>query len=273
MPVRLADATVATRMRRWLALAERLRGLAVPPARMAPDGGTGQDGYGFHHVSLEPLIPSGPADGTDLLATALHLAIARWNADHGRRSGRIGVLLANNLRPPAWGDDMVGNFTLAARVSTTGRDRRSRHAALGALTAQIRRKRRTGMGTAVIEVLGRSPLFPLWAKQTLVTLLPLIGNRLVDTAMLCDLGEPAHPLSFGPDAGDTVEMWFSPPARPPLGVAVGAVTAGGRLHLSFRYRRRLLGAEAARRFVDCFRSELEALVGSTATPAPVPPRP
>ncbi len=125
----------------------------------------------------------------------------------------------------------------------------------------------------MIEVLGRSPLFPLWAKQTLVTLVPLTGDRLVDTAMLCDLGEPAHPLSFGPDAGDTVEVWFSPPVRRPLGVAVGAVTAGGRLHRFFRYRRRLLGAEAARRFVECFLSELEALVGSTATPAPVPPRP
>jgi len=278
LPVRLADAGVATRVRRWLALAERLRGLAVPPARLAPDGGTDEEGYGFHQVSLpadqtSALARSASATGTDVLAAALSLAIAGWNADHGRRCGRIGVLLANNLRPPSWADDMVGNFSLPARVSTTAHDRRSPHATLDALSAQTRRKRRVGMGTAVIEVLGRSPLFPLWAKQTLVTLLPLTGNRLVDTAMLCDLGNLAQPLSFGPDAGDTVEVWFSPPARMPLGLAVGGVTAGGRLHLSFRYRRRLLDGEATGRLVDRFLSELAALLEATAHPAPVPSRP
>ena len=289
LPVRLADAAAATRVRRWLALAERLRGLAVPPARLAPDGGADEEGYGFHQVSLPPAQASAmgrsgsagtDSDGrvtdgriTDVLAGALNLAIAGWNADHGHRCGRIGVLLANNLRPPSWGDDMVGNFSLPARVSTTAHDRRSRGAALAALTAQTRRKRRTGMGTAVIEVLGRSSLFPLWAKQTVVTLLPLTGNRLVDTAMLCDLGELAHPLSFGPDAGETVEVWFSPPARMPIGLAVGAVTAGGRLHLSFRYRRRLLGAEAAGRLVDRFLAELELLLGTTASTETVSPRP
>ena len=279
LPVRLADAAVATRVRRWLALAERLRGLAVPPARLAPDGGTDEEGYGFHQVSLSPSRtaalgrPGVAGTCTDALATALNLAIAGWNADHSRRCGRIGVLLANNLRPASWGDDMVGNFSLAARVSTTARDRRTPQAALAALTVQTRRKRRSGMGTAVIEVLGRSPLFPLWAKQTLVSLLPLTGNRLVDTAMLCDLGRMPQPLSFGPDAGDTLEVWFSPPARMPLGMAVGATTSGDRLHLSFRYRRRLLGAEAAGRFVDQFTSELDALLEPVTSPGPVPPRP
>ena len=278
LPVRLADAAVATRVRRWLALAERLRGLVVPPARLAGDGGEDEEGYGFHHLSLTPSQTSALGDATDgtatdVLATALNLAIAGWNAEHGRRCGRIGVLLPNNLRPPAWGDDMVGNFSLPARVSTTAHDRRTPQAALGALAAQTKRKRQAGMGTAVIEVLGRSSLFPLWAKQTLVTLLPLTGNRLVDTAMLCDLGGLPQPLSFGPDAGATVEMWFSPPARMPLGMAVGVTASGDRLHLSFRYRRRLLGDEAAGRFVDRFRSELDALLRIPDSPGGVPPRP
>ena len=282
LPVRLADAAVATRVRRWLALAERLRGLVVPPARLAGEGGSDHGGYGFHHLSLTPAQTAGLGDlndgratrgCTDVLATALSLAIAGWNAEHGRRCGRIGVLLPNNLRPPAWGDDMVGNFSLPARVSTTAHDRRTPRAALDALAAQTRRKRQAGMGTAVIEVLGRSSLFPLWAKQTLVTLLPLTGNRLVDTAMVCDLGRLREPLSFGPEVGDAVELWFSPPARMPLGMAVGAAASGDRLHLSFRYRRGLLGVEAAGRFVDRFRSELDALLGTAASPAPMPPRP
>lgn len=278
LPVRLADAAVATRVRRWLALAERLRGLAVPPARLAPDGRRG----GLR-------VPPGPAHrGPD--RGPGRLRERRRRGPRHRRSGhrpepghrRVERRPRPALRPHrrAPGDQPAptrlgrrhsGQLLAARPGSTTARDRRSPRAALDALAVQTRRKRRTG--TAVTEVLGRSPLFPLWAKQTLVTLLPPTGNRLVDTAMLCDLGEPAQPLSFGPDAGETVEAWFSPPARMPLGLAVGAVTAGGRRHLSFRYRRRLLGAQAAGRLVDRFLSELDALLGSTASSAPVPPRP
>jgi hypothetical protein len=45
----------------------------------------------------------------------------------------------------------------------------------------------------------------------------------------------------------------------PLGVAVGAVTAGGRLHLVFRHRHPLMSADAARRFADRYVSALGAL--------------
>jgi hypothetical protein len=160
----------------------------------------------------------------------------------------------------------VGNFSLPARVSTNRASRRSRQAALEALTTQTRRKKKAGMGTALIEVLGRSSLFPLWAKQGMVALLPVTGNRLVDTAMLSNLGHLADPPSFGADAGRTVEAWFSPPARMPLGLALGVVTLDGRLHLSFRYRRRLFGADGARRFARRYLSELEAFIENPVKP-------
>ena len=54
------------------------------------------------------------------------------------------------------------------------------------------------MGTALIEVLGRSALFPLWSKQVTVMLLPLTGNRLVDTACCRTWGSCASPPDFGP---------------------------------------------------------------------------
>jgi NRPS condensation-like uncharacterized protein len=260
---RLTGGDFPARVRRQMALAEKLRDLVVAPARVAPDGGANEAGYAFHHVALSEsqtgalgrLQPAGTVN--DVLLAALNLAIARWNADHGRRCGRIGVLVPTNLRPSPWRDDVAGNYSLPARVSTTRRSRRSPKATLHALNRQTSRKKQAGMGTALIEVLGRSPLFPLWVKQVTVMLLPLTGNRLVDTAMLSNLGELREPPAFGDEAGATTEMWFSPPARMPLGLTMGAVTLDGRLHLVFRYRLRLFDADAARRFAAVYLGELE----------------
>jgi hypothetical protein len=100
-----------------------------------------------------------------------------------------------------------------------------------------------------------------------VMLLPLTGN-LADTSMLSNLGKLDELPWFGPDAGATVEVWFSPPARMPLGLAIGAVTAASRLHLAFRYRLRLFDADAARRFADGYLAELDFFINNSA-PAPV----
>ncbi len=167
-----------------------------------------------------------------------------------------------NLRPAEWRNDVVGNFSLPARVTTTRRSRDNATTTLAAVTAQTARKKKSGMGTALIELLGRSRLLPLWVKQVMVMLLPVTGNRLVDTAMLSNLGSLDDVPSFGGEAGAVSEVWFSPPARMPLGLTIGAVTMSGRLHLSFRYRLRLFGPEAARRFADRYLDELRCVVGT-----------
>ena len=270
----LTGADLSARVRRQLALLEKLRDLLLPPARVAPDGGDNGAGYAFHHLSLSPARTQalgacdGPGTVNDVLLAALNLAIARWNADHGRRCGRIGVMVPANLRPEEWRDDVAGNYSLPARVSTTRRSRHTPQSTLGALHRQTRRKKRAGMGTALIEVLGRSALFPLWVKQMTVMLLPLTGNRLVDTALLSNLGELREPPEFGPDAGPTVEMWFSPPARMPLGLTVGTVTLDGRIHLAFRYRLRLFDADAAARFAAGYLAELDRFLKLAGAGAP-----
>ena len=266
-PDRLAAGSLPIRLRRRLALAEKLRDIVTPPARLAPDGATGEAGYGFHHVALSTAHTRGLLAldhlGTvnDVLLCAFNLTIAGWNADHGRPCGRIGVLVPANLRPTQWRQDVVGNFSLPARVSTSPRDRRSAQATLRALTAQTERKKKTGMGTALLVGLAGTRRLPLWAKQALVAAMPLTGNRLVDTAMLSNIGQVVEPPSFGPDAGRTVDVWFSPPGRMPLGLTLGAVTVDGRLHLSFRYRHRLFGPAAARAFADRYVAELVAFTG------------
>ncbi|MEA2932249.1 MAG: hypothetical protein QOI56_1034 [Actinomycetota bacterium] len=269
VPARLADADFRTKVGRGLALAEKVRDLVVPPARLAPEGASGGAGYGFHQVCLSPsgtqavLDHDHPGTVNDLLVAALHRTIGEWNAGHGVRRGRVGVLVPANLRPAEWRQDVVGNFSLPARVSSTRRHRRTSAATLRAVTAQTRRMKRTGMGTALVGVLSRAGRYPLWAKEATVMMMPLTGNRLVDTAMLSNLGQLADPPSFGADAGEVTEVWFSPPARMPLGLSVGAVTANGRLHLVFRYRHRLFDDRSAARFADRYLAEL----ASFATPA------
>lgn len=268
---RLAATDFRTKVRRGLALAEKVRDLLSPTARLAPQSGSGEAGYGFHQLSLSAPQTRGLVEadhaGTmnDLLLTALHLTIESWNTERNKPCRRIGVLVPANLRPREWHRDVVGNFSLPARVSTSARSRRSPALALERLTTQTVRKKKAGMGTALVDVLARSDLLPLWAKQAMVMAMPLTANRLVDTAMLSNLGQLVETPSFGPDAGDTVEVWFSPPGRMPLGLTIGAVTVADRLHLTFRYRHSLFDADAATRFADRFLIELEGIGNATST--------
>lgn len=254
-----------TRARRYLALVEKLRDVVAAPARLAPERASDVPGYGFHQLRLDvdetQRLVQGERPGSvnDALLAALHLAIADWNGRHGAACRRVAVLVPSNLRPSAWRDEAVGNFSLPARISTSSRQRTTPAAALHAVTAQTARKKRSGMGTGLLELLGRSHLLPLWAKQVLVALIPLGGNRLVDTAILSNLGRLDDPPWFGDEAGETIEAWFSAPARMPLGLSIGAVTVSGCLHLAFRYRHRQFGAEAAGRFAECYLTHLRAL--------------
>jgi len=249
-----------------LAALDRLRDLAMPPARIATDGGGAEPGYGLQLVSLTEdetnalAGPDHPGTVNDVLLAALNLTVAAWNADHRVACRRISVLVPANLRPAGWADEMVGNFTVPARVSTGPAARVSQRAVLAAVTAQMTRRKRTGMGTALADALGASPLLALWVKQALAPLLSATVNRIADTAVYTDLGTLAEPMSFGSDGGQATAVHFSMPTHMPCGVSLGAVTAGGRLHLAFRHRHPQFDAAAAARFAACFVSELAALV-------------
>lgn len=266
----------STRLRRHLALAERLRDLATPPARIAREPASDEPGYGFHQVRLDGAKARGLVDEdqaekvNDVLLTALHLAVGAWNADHGlSRSGRVSVLAPANLRPSEWRDEIVGNFSLPARISTNPSQRATPARALAAVTAQTSRKKKSGVGTAFLEILSRSWLLPLWATKGMVGTIDALGDRFADTAVLWNLGHVGDAPSFGAETDDT-ELWFSGPARMPLGVSVGAVTAGGCLHLVFRYRYSQFCADAARRFVDSYLTQLHLVLDSVADASPSP---
>jgi NRPS condensation-like uncharacterized protein len=242
------------KLRRLAMLADKVRDLPVPTTRLARDGGRDAPGYGFHHLRMSAERTRGLAEsdlpGTvnDVLLAALHLAVDRWNDEHGSGAGRIGVMVPVNMRPEDWSDEVVGNLLLPVRVTTTKGERTSPLAALEAIVEQSRRIKEEGSGGALIEVLSRSPSFPLRVKQATSPVLRLVTRRLADTVMLSNLGSLDEPPAFGAEAGETTEMWFSGPARMPLGASIGVVTTAGRLHAAVRYRHPQFGRDAARRF-------------------------
>jgi NRPS condensation-like uncharacterized protein len=250
------------RAKRLRMLASKVTDLARRPSRLASEGGVVAPGYGLHVLALTEAETSRLAEGdatvNDLLVAALTRTIVTWNDDHGAKSGRISLLVPVNLRPKEWREDVVTNMVLETRILTSPAQRQSPRQLLASVAEQSSRIKE-GAGAALIEVLGGWRSLPLWTKEPLTALLLLTGNRLVDTALITNLGSLPNPPDFGPGVGPAADAWFSAPARMPCGLSVGAVTVGDRLHLSFRYRRPLLGDQAARRLADCFVAELAAL--------------
>ncbi len=265
LPVRPAPAPVSVVVGSAKRAVERVRDILARPAQLASDQPADQSGYGFHLVllSAEDMPSVGverPAVTEDILVTALHLAMSDWNLQRAVPGRRLRVLVPANLRPSDWPDNAIGNFSVTARVSTSRRHRAGPASALEAVTLQTARNKTIRTGVALIAALARVELLPLWAKQSVIVLQPLTGNRWIDNAMLCNLGAPDEMPSFGPDAGETVELWFSTPARSPLSLSVGAVTICGRLHLTFRYPHRLFSHDAVRRFADVYLRQLRLVL-------------
>jgi NRPS condensation-like uncharacterized protein len=271
LPVRpVPPSTVVPIVRGYEQALELLGDLRARPARLAEDGGDDQRGHGFHMVGLSARETCDVVDvahegnAGDVLMAALHRTIGDWYRRHGERGRTVGALAPADVRSARWPRDRIGNFSINSRVSTSRRDRSSAARTLVAVTAQGTRNRRNRTGIELIAGLERAGMLALWAKQSSVVLAPLTAHDRVDCAMLGNLGPIGDAPSFGPDAGDTVELWFSPPARSPRILCVGALVVGGRLQLTFRYPLRLLGPEAARRFADAYVAQLRAVAAAAS---------
>jgi NRPS condensation-like uncharacterized protein len=259
----LAPADTKARWRRGRMLASKGRDLVAGPARIAPEDADDAPGYAVHHVALsraETERLRSPRDATvnDVLVAGLHLAVQRWNDERAARTGRVSTLVPVNLRPAAWREDVVTNFVLDARVVTTRRQRADPSALLRVVAEQGERIKNGG-GAALMDALGAWRPLPLWAKELLSPMLRVTGNRLVDTAVMSNLGAIHDPLRFGADGGEVDHVWFSAPTRMPCGVSVGAVTVGGALHVSVRSRRPMLGDKGAAAFSALFVATLEEI--------------
>lgn len=267
-PVAARDLGAATRARGFAEQARRIAALGKylvdsaeePPARIAEKFGEPGAGVGFVYLTLSPaqgaaLEARRPAGVTvnDLLAAALQLTIARWNAKCGQRADRITMMMPMSLRDDADAAELVGNFSpwlnVATRAGERGDDLATTATAIATRTRELKDQRRAGI---ITDLLALAHVLPGWARRRLHLLMPLTGNFVVDTTVFYNLGRlPPVPASLG-RAGQVVDFRFNPPARMPLGVSVGAVTVGNTLYLDFRYRHELFDRVAAEDFVALF---------------------
>lgn len=233
---------------RWVqlrALLGELRQAAPRSVHLVPSGGEDRSGYRLHHLVLDTAQTAALATkaegGTtvnDLLLAGLHLALDIWNSEHGGAPGRLSVLMPVNLRPkPSW-YEVFGNFTFMVPVVTHPEDRSDPTATVATIRRRTRRIKDERTPAAAVRLLDVLQHLPLPAKRSIARL--AASERVIPTAILSNLGRLEEDLDFGCELRAR-EVWFSPPARMPMGLAVGAVTADGRLHLVFRYRHPLLG--------------------------------
>lgn len=255
--------TLADRLRRYTPLARYLVQSLLPPSRIATEDGLEEEGFGFHLLRLNQgdveRINARRSEGAtvnDVLIAASHQAIQAWNQKHKQRAERITTMMPVNIRPRDWANEVVGNYSVFVAVGSQSTDRQNFTRTLRAVVRWTSWYKETKGTTQLIELLRGAPWLPLWLKRASRDLIPLTGNRVVDSTALSNLGRLEDMGSFGGKAGKVTEFWFSPPARMPLGVAVGAATHLNELHLAFRYRKAQFGPDGAARFVELYRKVL-----------------
>ncbi len=143
-------------------------------------------------------------------------------------------------------------------VVTLPRHRVSPSATVDAVRRRTRRIKEHGTAAAVAGCLRHLQSLPAPARRGIVRL--AARERVMPTTLLSNLGALEHDLDFGPGVGPPTHVWFSPPAKMPLGLAIGALTANDQLHVVFRVRRPLLGREAGARLAASYESTLDALL-------------
>ncbi|MBJ8343493.1 NAD(P)/FAD-dependent oxidoreductase [Antrihabitans sp. YC2-6] len=134
--------------------------------------------------------------------------------------------------------------------------------ATAAVAVQTEPVRRAQEAAGLFDLVNIGNRVPVSLKRALPSLLPLTGNRLVDSSVLSNLGRiPVAPYFDG--EGPT-EIYHSPPAALPIGVSVGAVTVAGSLHLAVRFLFEQFDAEAAEEFTDLLLDQLGAVANKPA---------
>ncbi|MGQ0716360.1 MAG: condensation domain-containing protein [Pseudonocardiales bacterium] len=252
---------------RWAqlrALVGELRHAAPRSAHLVPSGGQDRPGYQLHHLVLDTAqtaaLATNADPGTtvnDLLLAGLHLALDSWNSEHDGPGGRLSVLMPVNLRPTSSWYEVFGNVTFMVPVVTRPDDRNDPTATVETIRRRTRCIKDEHTPAAAAKFLNVLQHLPLPAKRSIARL--AASERVIPTAILSNLGRLDEDLDFGPELHAS-EVWFSPPTRMPMGLAIGAVTAGGRLHLVFRYRHPLFGPADIAGFADRYLTALGQVV-------------
>jgi NRPS condensation-like uncharacterized protein len=234
----------------------RLDYLLDPPSRLAGAEDPAIVGWRYRHRQLgEDSVGALLNDATDAsvndqLLAAMHLTIDRWNREAGAAAETLSVMMPVNLRPREWFHEGVGLYTLFESVTTDPADRRSAAQAVARVTDQTRRIKAERPYLGYLEWLNLVPeAVPLSLKKRLPKLLDGPGERLLDTAVLSNLGRLPEPLPALSE-GAPESLWCTPPCWLPTPVSIGVVTVGEEIHLGFRYAQSAFDGEEADAFAD-----------------------
>lgn len=201
-----------------------------------------------------------PYTVNDQLMVATALTVADWNRAHGAAAGplRITMPVDDRTRGP---EMPIGNGTRLVEVGfgaaevASGTDT----AALLRLTAE----RTRALKAQPRPQLGRSaslltaPLLPVAARAAFTRGLRVLAGPWTSTTLLSNIGRIPYPMDFG-DAGRATALWISAPARMPRGLTFTTASTGGRLHLTLRWSRTLLGDEDGEALLGLFTRHLAA---------------
>jgi len=190
------------------------------------------------------------------------ITISEWNRARGSGDG-IKITMPVGDKTQAGQEGQWANLsrltTIAARVPAGARPAD----VIADVTSQTRAaKEHTGPQLDLASrALAAAPL-PVTVKYMLLRLaLRVAGPLFCDTSLVSNLGV-AGTLAFGPMPAE--QVWFSTSAHMPRGLSLGAVTAGGALRLTFRYRRALMSGSDAGEFGAIFAKVLDQFSGEEA---------
>ncbi|MFD3534621.1 condensation protein [Streptomyces sp. NPDC058664] len=262
------------------------RTVRTRPVRVAPDSRPGPVraravGNGMVRADL-PVPMRAARDGglppwtvNDQLLVAASLMVGRWNVSQGRPAGPVRLTMPVDDRPR--GSEMpMGNGTRLVEVVMTSEDPRDTELLLGErpdpeavdrlLRTTARRTRALksaqgapmGAGASLLT----APLLPVGVRGVLTRGARRAAASWTSTALVTNLGRVPYALDFG-DAGRATAVWFSAPARMPRGLSVAAASTGGRLHVTLRWSRALLGDAAGAELAGLF---AESLSTTSLTP-------
>ncbi|QLD86394.1 hypothetical protein HWV23_11880 [Natronomonas halophila] len=235
--------------------AGRLGYLFDPPSRLTGAEDPAVVGWRYRHRRLDERVVDALLDGddasvNDYLLVAMHLTLDRWNREAGTAAEKLSVMMPVNLRPREWFYEGVGLYTLFESVTTEAADRRSAAQAVARVTDQTQRIKSERPYLGYLEWLNLVPeAVPLSVKKRLPKLLDGPGERLLDTAVLSNLGRLPEPLPAL--SGERPEsLWCTPPCWLPTPVSIGVVTVGGEMQLGFRYAQSAFDGQEADTFAD-----------------------
>lgn len=259
----LGARNLVERLNRVRRLLEILGKSVMPPTRIAAEGGHAAGGVGLIPIRfsvadtrrLHALRQDG-ATINDVLIALLHMAIARWNLEHHERAGRITVMMPMNTRPPERRFEVISNLSLWVNVASRADQRVNWQRLLTSVHRQTNTLKERGTAGLLIDLLHNIRHLPLWARQALPRLLPVTGNRIVDTTVLNNIGRLPNPLPDGAEL-NIREWWFSTPCRLPMGLSVGTATFADQLHMTLRYSRQQFDEHGAWAFAELLLDTLE----------------